>query len=410
MSGYGPGDEEEDDFTRLTRELGDVDVGEQQGDPVEKPVRLASAIPAGPAPRDAVAKDDALSRAQGAARAASRRSQLGRAGSDFIAAMGGYKADDSFWDSAEKQGAQGVSDLEKRRASERQTGLDAESKRLHDAQIANYLKPKGNNAGKPVEPVGNLDVIAKFIGVDPKALEGVTPKTLERITGLKIADLNREAAALGREDSQGFTAGQNRLNRETTLKAAESAERIRREKDVEEGATHVGKDLEGTAGLQKSFAMVDQAAAKSPGAGIGWWDSVKPEVFDSAEDTAVKQGLKQIIAVILKKQSGSTVSSDEYNRTLSQYGISRTATPEAFKIGYESMKKAAIASAKEAEARYKPESVERYRKRGGIGSEDFAATPRTPVPPGTSLENDDHFTPEEEARYQELKKSRGAQK
>lgn len=369
--------DEEDDFTRLSRELGEVDTSDDTSDTDS----LAPArAPAAPAQSAAPKSDDELAKAQGFARHASKRAQLGRAGSDFIAAFGGYKPDNSFWDTEEQQGTRGVADLEKRRASERQSGLDAESKRLHDAQIANYLKPKGTNAGKPAEAVGNLDVVAKFIGVDPKQLEGVTPKTLERITGMRIADLQRQAAEAGRVSGQSFTAGQNTLNRETTLKAAETAERLRQEKEIEADTTHVGKDLEGTAALQKSFASVDSAIADvgKDIPGVGPWDSRKPEWFDSTKDTSVKQGLKQIIATVLKKQSGSTVSSDEYSRTLASYGISPSATPEAFKAGYAALKRAAVAAAKEAEARYKPEAVERYHKRGGVTSGDFEGRAPTP--------------------------------
>lgn len=378
--GYTPPEEREDeesDFVRLSRELADVDVGPQEGD-ASPAVDVVSPPPSAPK------SVDALKRAQAAAKHASKRAQLGRAGSDFIAAFGGYKADDSFWDSAEKMGAQGVSDVEKLRGVERQEGLDADTKRLTEARIANYLKPAKEAKGKEPATLGDRTVIEKFLGLEPGALAGTSDKTLERITGLQIADLNRKAAQAGRDDQQGFQSEQNRLSREAQIEAAKIAAGAKAEEKLNNDVTNLGKDLEGTAGLQKSFASVDSALATAGKdvPGIGPWDSIKPDIFDSSKDTIVKQGLKQIIAVVLKKQSGSTVSEDEYNRTLSSYGISRNATRESFGAGYEALKRAAVAAAKETEARYKPEVAKRYHERGGVVSEDFTGPKRVPLPPG----------------------------
>lgn len=150
--GYTPPEEreeEETDFVRLSRALADVDVGPQEGDGAEAPPAELEAH--APAPKAAPKSVDALKRAQAAANHASKRAQLGRAGSDFIAAFGGYKADDSFWDSAEKQGAQGVVDVEKLRGVERQEGLDSDNKRLTEARLAALSTPKAGAAANPAQ-------------------------------------------------------------------------------------------------------------------------------------------------------------------------------------------------------------------------------------------------------------------
>jgi hypothetical protein len=255
------------------------------------------------------------------------------------------------------------------KADARQEGLDADNAKLRAAQIAKMGRGK-----EPLSPA-SLRVLEKTLGYEPGALDGVDPTTIQRITGVHVAGANRSA-----------TDERARLHREAMLEAARIGLGVKKEEKIEGDVQKLGKDLEGTASLQKTFSAVD-AALQTGGAdkpGVGWWDSRKPEIFNSQADTTVKQGLKQIIAVILKKQSGSTVSEDEYRRTLASYGISSNSTEEAFMAGYGALKRAAAATAKEAEAKYKPEVADKYRERGGVGSADLSGGDTVMVvPPGS---------------------------
>lgn len=389
----------------LTQHFSGLDVGPQETAADSPPdVVDAPAAPAKPSVKDLLAPfarvpgagpagpDGELEGARQGSDDAFLRAQRGRAGSDFIAAFGGYKPDNSFWDAEEAHGKQGMADLEKKRAMLRQGKQDSRQERLDEAasQLQQLEMAKRTKALQP----GQSAALAELFGVAPEVLDGMTPEGRKEFLDAWKSNNTVQAAKLAKEAEREFQLGRDKAAREyghvegglhdaSRERAAALSAGAKIDEKNDAAAAKVGADLEGTATLKSSFDAIDAALGASPKdlPGVGPWDSRKPEIFDSQTDTTVKQALKQIIARILKKQSGSTVSEDEYNRTLSSYGIGPNSPEGAFATGYAAMKRAAIEGAKEAEAKQSPKAVETYRARGGVTSEDFQPKPKAAAGP-----------------------------
>jgi hypothetical protein len=108
--------------------------------------------------------DVALQLAQGKARNASRQSNMGRAGSELAAALGGYQADTSFWDKKEAQGKQGVVDLmQRRQASDQDISHQQSADKLQSEQDSTDPNSLGSQTARELVK-GALPGVANALG------------------------------------------------------------------------------------------------------------------------------------------------------------------------------------------------------------------------------------------------------
>ena len=208
----------------LTQHLSGLDVGPQETaadtppdrvDPPPAPARpsvkdllapfarMPSAGPAGP--------DSELEGARQSSDDAFLRAQRGRAGSDFIAAFGGYKPDNSFWDAEEAHGKQGVADLEKKRAMLRQGKQDSRQERLDEAasQLQQLEMAKRTKALQP----GQNAALAKLFGVAPEVLDGMTPEGRKEFLDAWKSNNTVQAAKLAKEAEREYQLGRDETSR-----------------------------------------------------------------------------------------------------------------------------------------------------------------------------------------------------
>lgn len=157
-------------------------------------------------------RDDELLRAQGRARASSRRANFGRAMDEILGAAGGYKASDSFWDNVERQGAQGVADLKERRGMERQGRLDAQADALTSARVA-ALESKGPKKGR-------YALLAGPLGVTPEALDNADPAVVRSMVELVKAGKAVEAKRLADEEQRKWLETEHVKDRSSRERAA----------------------------------------------------------------------------------------------------------------------------------------------------------------------------------------------
>lgn len=282
--------------------------------------------------------------------------------------------------------------LLKQTSLKRQSALD-ERQLSKDAADEEYRKAALAAKAKPVS-ISSKRAIARALKMPEDALDDADGPTIRELSGLvksregygaagERARLGREATSTEKEKDRVAAEKRARIMAASGFGKENRAVERREGEKIEGDVADLGKDLEGTAATKRAIASVEAMVTGSPDApGVGRWDSIKPDMFDSVKDTAMKQSLKQIVAKVLKKQSGATVSEDEYNRTLSSYGMGRGGTEEAFSSGFAALKADAISAAQESEAKYRPIVTETYRKRGGVASEDFRGPQRQPMPGG----------------------------
>lgn len=167
-----------------------------------------------------------------------------------------------------------------------------------------------------------------------------------------------------RERIARLTAGNAAAGR--SERAEDKAEAV-----IERDVQKAGGDLADLPGMRNDLAVLNKFAAMEDVPGVGRWDSIKPDVFDSADDAESSQAAKRVAARLLKIQSGSAATEAEVSRLLESLGMGKGSTEEKFKIGLRSLIQNATDAAKQAEAKYRPEVLGTLRQRGGVTSREM---------------------------------------
>jgi hypothetical protein len=144
------------------------------------------------------------------------------------------------------------------------------------------------------------------------------------------------------------------------------------EKDVQKLAKEIGDDPATIgAGIKRLRSMI---AGKDDIPGIGKFDSVRPDLFQSDEGIKIRDQAQDLADVLLRMQSGAGVSDKERANAYRKYGING-ADERAFINGMERLEADLKAKLEAKKAGFTPETVRVYESRGGtrVGEQSEAS-------------------------------------
>lgn len=129
-----------------------------------------------------------------------------------------------------------------------------------------------------------------------------------------------------------------------------------------------GKDVEPLAKAAPDIALLERAVASGDVAGFGPVAGRVPNLLTGEQGIANRQAAGRLMAAIIQAVSGQAASEKEVARHLEANGLGRTATDEQVRLGVEKLKAQYAGLLKQREAKYLPQVVDTYRRRGGYTS------------------------------------------
>jgi hypothetical protein len=375
------------------------------GSPLDKspvPPDIAAFLAAQKPPPPVDTEDRGLLAAQGLAAQQRLFAGLGRAGATIGGAIAGTKTDAAPWDAMDANSDQAVKDYVQRKGAKADNAKAAEQAALKDkgsaqsrafqARIAKLLPGMYSP-----EDIGNMTA-----GDSEQVLEyGKMKASLEE---RKAAQEERNRAARTQEGfhrddmsergkdralQRQFQAEQNALTREGRLAEVQARAKAeggaKHDKEFEKDVQNAGKDLQDTTDLVSDVNHLAKVANEEGSlAGLGWWDSRKPNFLNSADDTAVQQSIKNVLGARIKATTGATATPQEMERIASSYGLQAGASEEQARLGLRKLAADTKRALATRQARYRPEVLSTFKERGGVLASDVQAGGAEPEKPGAS--------------------------
>jgi hypothetical protein len=281
---------------------------------------------------------------------------LGRAGSTIGAAIGGIKADTSYYDQLEADATKGTTEREKRRM-----------------EVAQALQKK-------------------FESQDA-AVAAARKDALDRETRLGEKAAERETRLQDKADQRKWQEEQNRLSRENTRVLAESASadraerrtesnQLAKEKALNTDVEQLGKrfaplssmfnsvaEIESRLGFNVDDATVDDSGNLIAGGkyqdlpGVNLPFVGRTQFYDQ-NARELGSSLANLYNTILKDRSGAAVTENELRRLELETGGGKFDTEANMIRGLQAIKSALRNSAGAARSSFSPEAVSEYERRG----------------------------------------------
>jgi hypothetical protein len=139
-------------------------------------------------------------------------------------------------------------------------------------------------------------------------------------------------------------------------------------KDLENDVQSLGKDLEPVNTMRPDAEALEKAAGTGNVAGFGPVAGRVPNLLASGPAVANRQAAGRLMAGLIKETSGAAAAEAEVERLLEANGMGRTATDEQIATGVANLQAKLNNLVKQREAKYHPEVVETYKRRGGTTS------------------------------------------
>lgn len=367
------------------------------------PLAPAPTVPADVAAyvaKQAPAQDSDLLAAQGLAAQNRLFAGLGRAGTTATAALSHMKADTAPFDAMEAGADQPVKDLALQRSQAAEQRKVAEAAALKDksspqskafqARVAKTLPGVYSPEDLANLTAADQDQVLEYgkmrASLDQRKAEGA-----ERERAAKAAEQSRtDTLQLHRDDlserakDRGLTreqmAQQNELNRQNRIDVARVGQHDKEAKDLEKDIQGAGKDLQDTSDTVAAvnyLAKVGRGEGDLPGMGV--WDSRKPQILRSADDTAVDQRVKTVIGTLIHARTGATATPKEMDRIAGEYGLNG-GTEDAARAGLARLAEDTKRALETRQARYRPEVLKEFKSRGGVTAGDVDVGTGTPAP------------------------------
>lgn len=114
-------------------------------------------------------------------------------------------------------------------------------------------------------------------------------------------------------------------------------------------------------------------------------DVLRPLVLsDKARD--VQNDARDLVAALLQKQSGATVTEQERENKMRAYGLTPSSTPQDWKNGMVRLRADVLKQMQSEEAGFRPEVVSKLAQRGGVTSQALPgqAPPQAPAAPAVA--------------------------
>lgn len=216
--------------------------------------------------------------------------------------------------------------------------------------------------------------------------------SLEQSAQQFAAREGREWAKLSQDERQFYL----RMAHEKEMEALKAENKAK--EGIEGDVADAGKDLEDIGGMKTDLETLVLASKEADIPGAGLYDSRKPPLLQSKADTKTIQAARGIVGRLIKAQSGSAASEQEVTRKMEELGI-LGGTEQQFTIGLARLTEDARHVMENKQAKWRPEVLERYMRRGGTVAGDLPTTKPKPKPKHTSTKPPLQVaTPDDKAR------------
>lgn len=184
------------------------------------------------------------------------------------------------------------------------------------------------------------------------------------------------AAQLSQADAMRGLAFGNFAIRKSEAEAAEE-QRKKAAADKAEGEVRelAAKTGDSPAMVAAKAARVREALGAHPVGelpGFGRVTSMLPDAVVSDEGRAIRSDARELVNTLLFLQSGAGVSNQERENKYNAYGLGAGSSEDAFRRGVEVLQNDLKKALEAKQAGFTPETVDTYKKRGGVVPADIA--------------------------------------
>lgn len=245
------------------------------------------------------------------------------------------------------------------RQDARQERVDSQTEALNAARIAKL------GQGRAPLSVGDRTILEKALELEPGSLANASDKTIERITGVKIATGRAGSSAAAAEAERKWREVENEKDRRSRERAASLGAGAKVEDKLNEDVKDYAKAIpDGAASFFEQERVIDDLLKKYAGKdipGVGAWDSRKPNFLQSEDGLTMQKNAQQMMLAYQKAVTGAGGSAEELAK-IAKAGADME-HEASFAQGFKSLGQNYRAFMRKIQGGFRPEVVQKFEER-----------------------------------------------